>query len=151
SAAPLRVRTERRQRPFVAGIVAAVVGLALLVAGGVLMNVAAGSVVLDGKRAPFGTPIEFDAEDTSYRLVLVRYGVADTILEREVAATDCVATFADGSTATVDGARQGVAESTSTGLSIGSFDAIEGPATVVCTKTTGPGSPLARYALAEDR
>lgn len=148
-ATPLRVRTERRRRPLIVGVVTAVAAVAMLVAGGLVMNVNPALTVTAGSRAALGTPITFTAEDATYRLVLIRADISDiNVMDRAVAETDCVATFADGSSTRVDGARQTVSETTSVGSSIGSFDAVKGPTTVVCRTRTGF---VSAYAVAKER
>ena len=58
-------------------------------------------------RGEIGETVTFDAEAWRYDLILNRNELefADFV-ERTVGRTDCVITLADGSTATVDGARQ---------------------------------------------
>lgn len=148
----LRVRKELRWRPLKAGIALAVVGLGLLVTGGVLLNVAQGAAVIEGLKAQVGNSIGFQAEDVTYTLVLVRADVLnDEAMDRAVASITCTVQFADGTAATVDGSSQFSASSTEAGSSIGTFDAVAGPATVLCSASR-PSELIADvYALAEER
>ncbi|MCB0985703.1 MAG: hypothetical protein KDB06_13725 [Ilumatobacter sp.] len=139
-------------RPLKIGIGLAVAGLAMLVAGGVLLNVAQGVAVAEGLKAEVGNAIEFQAEDVTYTLVLLRADAFNAdAMDRAVAAITCTVQFADGTSATVDGSSQFSADSTDAGSSIGTFDAVAGPATVVCSASRTSELIANVYAVAKER
>ncbi len=124
----------------------------MLVAAGVLLNITVGLTISDGERAKVGDPIQFAADDATYTLVLLRGDIANTDdMERAVGNIDCEVTFADGTTATVDGSSQAVAEVTDAGSTIGTFDAVAGAATVLCSSSTPSRLVLDVYAVAQER
>ncbi|MCO5332156.1 MAG: hypothetical protein M9961_18970 [Ilumatobacteraceae bacterium] len=139
-------------RPLKIGIGLAVAGVAMLVSGGVLLNVAQAVAVIEGSKAEVGNAIEFEAEDVTYTLVLVRADRYNAeAMDRAVTAITCTVQFADGTSATVDGSSQFSADSTDAASSIGTFDAVAGPATVVCSSSR-PSELIANiYALAKER
>lgn len=145
---------ERRQRPLIAGVVLAAVGIGLVVIGSlVLTGVQAVQVIGADARADYGDPVTFDAE--SGRTYDVVYLVVDirltTTIERIVADTRCEITSTDGTTQTISGARQGVSLETDVGATIGNFQVPEGPTTVVCDFESSGGGFVSKYAVAEAR
>lgn len=145
---------ERRQRPLVAGVVLAAVGIGFVVIGYlVLTGVQAVQIIGADARADYGDPVTFDAE--SGRTYDVLYLLADirltTTIERIVADTRCEVTSSDGTTQTVNGARQGVSLETEVGATIGNFQVPEGPTTVLCDFKRSGGGFVSKYAVAKSR
>jgi hypothetical protein len=147
------VVTERRERPLRVGIILAVLGV-LCFLGGILTSVVVDNaeVLVAIDRAEVGSPISFDAENRSYSLVYIR-GELDTedYRDRAVANLECVITDASGGVQTVEGRSQAVYSTSTLGSSIGTFDAVAGPTTVLCEFIRDPGGFLQNYALAPNR
>jgi hypothetical protein len=146
------VRTERRQRPLRAGIVASVAGLGAIVGGAVMFSAVQASQVLSPiADADVGDTLTFEADGGSYALVLKRGEISDeNVVSRLVSDTTCTVVASDATTRTVDGSRQFSSSQTDFGASIGTFSAPKGTTKVTCV---GEGSRLAfdRYAVAPER
>ena len=145
------VRTERRDRPFKIGLWLTGVGVAMFVVGVLLFTILSGAEVLAAvDRAEVGTPITFDAEARTYRVVFIR-GEIEELNFRAVSNMRCDVITADGASATVDGSSQAVASESEFGSSVGTFDAVAGPTTVACDFVRDPGGLLQNYAVAPER
>ncbi len=133
------VRTARRQRPLRAGVAVAVCGVALLVGGYLLTTTVSGAEVLGAAgRAPFGQAVQFEAEDRTYVVVVIRGETNDsTTMERAAAGLRCTVTLSDGTELRIDGGRQTVAELTDFGATVATFDAVAGPTAVTCDGSSG--------------
>ena len=145
------VRTERRERPYRAGIALEVVGILTIVGGALLSTALSGTEVLAASgRARVGAPIEFEADDRSYVIVMIRGETnSDGFIEESVASMDCTVTLADGTTIEPTRGVQLVAERSDFGSTIANFDAVAGPTTVLCDGSRG--QIINNYAVAPYR
>ncbi len=131
-----RITTERRDRPFRAGIALCVAGLIVLLAGGALAYGQQATQILAAEdRAELPAEITFDADDGTYAIVMLRELPGFESIDRLVPITTCAVTLADGTSVDVSGARQSGSLETDLGASIGRFDAPDGPTTVACSFT----------------
>lgn len=146
------VRSEHKQPLLRYGLVCAAVGLGAVIGGAVMFSVVQATQVLSPiADADVGDALTFDGDDDSYVIVLKRGELSDeNIVDRLVRDTSCTVTASDGTTRTIDGARQATSSQTDFGASIGTFTAPDGPTQVTCI---GTGSRLAldRYAVAPER
>lgn len=128
---------ERRRRwwSLAIGVVLAVAGLAAVVVGGVRIAVDQDDAIGDalGTGTVPGDAVTFDADDGPHTVFLLTPGVTNSDeVERQVAATECTAQLADGTTALVRGSRQAASVTTDRGSTVGWFTAVDGPTTVAC-------------------
>lgn len=127
-----RITQERRLRPLVGGIVAAVLGLGVLVTGGSVLSANQAVQVLGAAdRTEVPGLMSFDAEARSYAVIFLPHPLTEPAFDPVVALV-CDVTLADGSTKVVRGARQTVEVTGLGGTSVGSFDAVAGPTEVAC-------------------
>ena len=134
----LRVTTERRRRPFIAGLVCAVGGLVITLAGAVVTwSTQALEVATAEGRAQVGNPIEFDAQDRTYGLILITDLTFAGGDREPVQALDCSVLQPDGSVDEVDTGSQAVRVESDTGTEIGSFHGQDGATTVTCSWSDG--------------
>lgn len=125
-----RITTERRDRPFRAGIALCVAGLIVLLGGGALAYGQQATQILAAEdRAELPAEITFDADDGAYAIVLPGFESFD----RLVPITTCAVALADGTSVHVSGARQNGSLETDLGTSLGRFEAPDGPTTVACS------------------
>ena len=125
-----RITTERRDRPFRAGIALCVAGLIVLLGGGaVAYGQQATQILAAEDRAELPAEITFDADDGAYAIVLPGFESFD----RLVPITTCAVALADGTSVDVSGARQNGSLETDLGTSLGRFEAPDGPTTVACS------------------
>ena len=125
-----RITTERRDRPFRAGIALWVAGLMVLLGGGGVAYGQQATQILAGEdRAELPAEITFDADDGAYAIVLPGFESFD----RLVPITTCAVALADGTSVDVSGARQNGSLETDLGTSLGRFEAPDGPTTVACS------------------
>jgi len=128
-----RVVTQRRRRPFIAGIRLAVAGVALTIVGSLLLfGNQAVQVLAAEDRASVSTPLRFEAEEGSYVVLLLPTTVSGGLMGNPVAQLTCDVALADGTTALLRGSRQSSSIETSAGETVGSFDAVAGSTTVTC-------------------
>lgn len=131
-----RVVTQRRRRPFIAGIWLAVAGVALTIVGSLLLfGNQAVQVLAAEDRASVSTPLRFEAEEGSYVVLLLPTTVSGGLIGNPVAQLTCDVALADGTTALLRGSRQSSSIETSAGETVGSFDAVAGSTTVTCDFT----------------
>lgn len=135
-----RVVTQRRRRPFIAGIWLATAGVAVTIVGSLLLvGNQAMQVLAAEDRASVPSPLRFEAEEGSYVVLLLPTTVSGgTIAGDPVAQLTCDVALADGTTALLRGSRQSSSVETSAGETVGSFDAVAGPTTVTCDFTGSP-------------
>jgi hypothetical protein len=121
----------RRWGLLIAGIVAAIFGLIVLIGGAVVSMGAAAAVTLDPV-AKARTPdvMTFDAETGRYDPFAVHERRKGSI--GSAASFDCTVTLADGDEMTIDGAVQAVSEEVANTETIGSFTAVKGETTIEC-------------------
>ena len=129
-----RITTERRDRPFRAGIALCVAGLIVLLGGGaVAYGQQATQILAAEDRAELPAEITFDADDGAYAIVLLRELPGFESFDRLVPITTCAVALADGTSVDVSGARQSGSLETDLGTSLGRFEAPDGPTTVACS------------------
>jgi len=129
-----RVVTERRHRPFRAGVWLAAAGLVVTIVGALLLFGNQTVQVLGAEdRASVPDPLQFEAQDRGYVVLLLPTTVAGgQIAGDPVAQLTCDVALADGTTALLRGSRQTSSAETSAGETVGAFDAVAGPTTVTC-------------------
>jgi hypothetical protein len=124
----------------------------LLVGGGLAITAAQTFEVISGSRADLGSSISFEAGNERYSLVLIRGEINDSsVTERRAAEVICLAQFADGTQASIDGSKQSSRDETPVGISIGTFAATAGPARVLCDRTDSQRLIIDRYAVAAEQ
>jgi len=124
-----------RVRWIVVGAILSVPAVVVLVVGGIMTLASRTASSLDPiaeARTP-GTAT-FEAEDTSYDILLVRSRGEDF---READDVDCVVTLANAKVIEVDGQSQAVSEQSANIGTVGSFDAVAGTTTVYCEARGG--------------
>jgi hypothetical protein len=128
-----RITTERRERPFRAGIALCVIGLVVLLTGGAVAYGQQATEILAAEgRAEIPGDITFEAETGTYAIVLLRELPGFESIERLVPKTVCTVTLSDETVLEISGARQNGSLETDLGTSLGRFDAETGPTTVSC-------------------
>lgn len=132
----LRVRTERRRRPLVAGLGLLLVGVVAFVIGvSTTWLTQAVQIATPVARIHVPDTATFDAEDRSYVLVVDRVvsasrpGVAH---QQAAGRIGCTVARADGTEEQIDTAAAQRLE-TSFGTTFGTFDATDGPTSVTCS------------------
>lgn len=147
-----RVVTERRRRPLMIGIWLAGAGLAVtIIAGLLLAGNQAVQVLAAEDRATVPDPLTFEAQDSSYAVLLLPTTIGIPFMGNPVAALTCDVDLADGTTAVLRGARQATSIETGAGETVGSFDAVPGPTTVTCDFTGSPDTSGYFVAVAAQR
>jgi len=141
---PQAPRPRMRKGWIVAGIIADVVAVVLLVGGAIAMAVGRTvSSIAPGAARVTPAPLSFDAEAATYEILLDRRPGDDF---RESSDVQCSVQLADGRTLSIDGAVQAVAVSSNKLETVGSFDAIAGTTTVACEANGGS----VRYVVDEE-
>lgn len=148
-----RVTTVRNVRRIKLGVGVALAALVLAVIGALLqVGVIGAQVLRPTARGDIGEAVTFDAEARRYDLFLNRSELELLdVVEEAAGRTVCDITYADGSKGTVRGSRQVLSTDTSLGASIGYFDAVAGPTTVVCDHNISTGVLLGGYTVAESK
>lgn len=133
-----RVVTERRRRPFVAGLACCAVGLAVTLIGAVT-SVATQAVEVAGaeRSAALSSPITFDAGDETYGIILLPDATGVAPDQLPVQDLRCSVVHPDGATEEVDTASGGSRLETSVGREVGSFDGRSGRTVVTCGWSDG--------------
>lgn len=148
-----RVVTQRRRRPFIAGIWLVAAGVAVTIVGSLLvLGNQAVQVLAAEDRASVSTPLRFEAEEGSYVVLLLPTTVGGGQISGDpVAQLTCDVALADGTTALLRGSRQATSIETSAGETVGSFDAVAGPTTVTCDFEGSPDTYGYLVAVAPQR
>lgn len=125
-----------------------VIGLVLTIGGGVTLAVSQNAeAVLAADRAEIPTPLQFDAKDAHYRIMLLR----DPLIE-DFGGVDaqllCDIELADGTTQKIDTSRAAIRSESDLGIELGSFDAVAGATTVTCDWRSGIDRGLWFYSVA---
>ena len=144
-----RVVTQRRRRPFVAGLACCAIGLAVTLIGAVT-SAATQAVEVAGAegRAALSSPITFDAGDETYGIILLPDATGVAADQLPVQNLRCSVVHPDGATEEVDTASGGTRLETSVGREVGSFRGRAGPTVVTCGWSDGHTSPGEFYSVA---
>ena len=147
-----RVVTERRRRPLLIGLWLSVGGLVLTVVAALLLSGnQAIQVAAADDRASVPDPLQFEAQDGTYVILLLPTTIGIPALPNPIAELTCDVELADGEEAVVDGSRQASSLETSVGETVGTFDAVAGPTTVICDFRGSPDTSGYFVAVAEQR
>lgn len=126
-------------------------GIALTAGGGLTLALSqTAQVALAADRAEIPEPLEFEARESRYRILLLADPLAIQIPFQNNAEAYflCEVALADGSTQTIDTGTQFMRTETDLGIQLGEFDAVAGPATVTCAWKDGRDSQFYYYSVA---
>jgi hypothetical protein len=112
-----------------------VVGILMTAAGAIATAVGqTAQITLAADRAEIPDPLEFDAKDGGYRIILLAdpLAVHNPFVNNPEAQFFCDVERADGTTAQIDTGSTFIRSATDLGTELGEFDAVAGPTTVTC-------------------
>lgn len=147
--ARMRVITERRRRPFIAGLACCIAGLGITLGGAALAFATQALEVATAEgRAAVGSPISFQADDETYGIILLPEATGVSPDQIPVQNLQCSVMHPDGAAQEVDTASSGSRLETSAGREAGSFEGRAGATTVTCAWRDGHTSPGDFYSVA---
>ena len=131
TSAPRRhVTTERRRRPFWAGVGLCALGLVVLLVGAAVLWTTQTVQVLGAKaRGEVGTPLRFDADPGDYSVVLLSNPLVRRDQDNAIVRIRCAVTTPDGARRRLDTTSR---LETTLGRELASFNTEAGAATVRC-------------------
>jgi hypothetical protein len=127
------------------------VGIALTGGGGLTLALSqTAQVALAADRAEIPDPLEFEARDSRYRILLLADPLAIQIPFQNGAEAYflCEVVLSDGTIETIDTGTQFMRTETDLGIQLGEFDAVAGPSTVTCRWKDGRASQFYYYSVA---